>query len=275
MNTQPVSDQPVQTNQQNPVPVQQPKISVNSILLGVFIVILFILVGFGAYLYGAGKLGTVAFVPPQASPSPTPTIFTENTISPTVALSTPTASMSLKPTIKPTIATNPDGNTFSSDKLGISFYYSNTMGYDKNTTIKVLEDPNKVYVYEKSMVPTTGQSVERFPKDPKDTLSQAITKKFLYSISTSDCFVKIDPKKPSPTMTKATIGYPIPANADQPNFTYGEKCPDNYSESNGMAYFLEDSNYPDRFYYISIGQYGIPAYNTKPDSMWQETIVIY
>ena len=149
------------------------------------------------------------------------------------------------------------------------------MASDKTTTIKTTESGTKMYIYESTMQPTTGQSIERFPKSTTDTLSQAITKKFLTGIPTTDCFVKLDPVKPKPTVTKATISYPIPANADQPNFTYGEKCPDGYSESNGIAFFYEDSNYPDRFYFIKIGQYSIPSNNTNSESKWQDTIVVF
>lgn len=268
--TQPT--QPVETQPQTPPPTQVPQQtnSTNTILIALVVLLLLVVVGGAAYLYGSGKLGTLV-----TAPTPTPTVAQqEPLISETpILIASASPSTTVKP--KPTIVPNPDGNTFTSDKLGIAFYYSNTMGYDKNTTIKILDEGNKVYLYEKSMVPTTGQSIERFSKNPGDTLSQAISKKFLAGIPITDCFVKLDPKKPSPTMTKATIGYPIPENADQPNFTYGEKCPEHYSESNGMAYFLEDSNYPDRFYFVSIGQYGIPAQNSKPDSMWQDTIVVF
>ena len=230
----------------------------------------------------AGLAGYIIFTGQTAKPQPTvslplPTELpmpTTNSIQPTipVASSSPTAIVSQA--VKPTMIPNPDGNTFSSNKIGISFYYANKTPADSTGTVKVQESGSIVYVYISSGKPESGQSIERFPKSTTDTLSQAITKKFLTGIPTTDCFVKLDPVKPKPTVTKATISYPIPANADQPNFTYGEKCPDGYSESNGMAYFFEDSTYPDRFYFVSIGQYGIPAQNSKPDSMWQDTIVV-
>lgn len=169
---------------------------------------------------------------------------------------------------------NPDGNTFSSNKIGISFYYANKTPADSTGTVKVQESGSIVYVYISSGKPESGQSIERFPKSTTDTLSQAITKKFLTGIPTTDCSVNLDPKKPSPTVTKATISYPMDDPA-QLNVTYGEKCPEHYSESNGMAYFFEDSKYPDRFYYVSIGQYTIPSGNSKPDSKWQDTIAVF
>lgn len=242
------------------------------IVLTVCILLIFGMAGYIVFLQSSKPLPQTTLPTPTAPLMPT-------TYQPPVSSGTPSASgTNAPPSVVPTkkqLSPNPDGNTFTSDTLGIAFYYGKTMGYDKNTTIKLLDGKTKVYLYESSMQPTTGQSIERFDKSPTDTLAQAITKKFLTGIPTTDCFVKIDPKKPSPTITLATISYPIPENADQPNFTYGGKCPEGYSESNGVAYFLEDSAYPDRFYYVSIGQYGIPAYNSKPDSMWQDTITVF
>jgi len=274
--TQPTQPQPkadeVQTQPQPATPPSQPQQtkSTNTVLWALVVLLLLVVVSGTAYLYGSGKLGSLV-----SSPTPTPTLTTTPPMiseTPTL-IATPSVSITQKP--KPTIIPNPDGNTFTSDKMGIAFYWANKTPADASATVKVLESGSKVYVYPSSGKPEDGQSIERFEKSATDTLSQAITKRFLAGIPTTDCFVKIDPKKPKPTVTKATIGYPIPANADQPNFTYGEKCPQGYSESNGMAYFFEDSIYPNRFYFVSIGQYGIPAQNSKPDSMWQDTIVVF
>ena len=276
--TQPTQPQPqpkadeVQTQPQPATPPSAPQQtkSTNTVLWALVVLLLLVVVSGTAYLYGSGKLGSLV-----SSPTPTPTATaTPPMISETpTSIASPSVSITLKP--KPTIIPNPDGNTFTSDKLGIAFYWANKTPADASATIKVMESGSKVYVYPSSGKPEDGQSIERFDKSSTDTLSQAITKRFLAGIPTTDCFVKIDPKKPKPTVTKATIGYPIPADADQPNFAYGEKCPEKYKESNGMAYFFEDSTYPDRFYYVSIGQYGIPAQNSKPDSMWQDTIVVF
>jgi hypothetical protein len=278
--TQPTQPQPqpkadeVQTQPQPATPPSDPKQATSTnIALWVFVVLLLLVVVSGtAYLYGSGKLGSLV-----SSPTPTPTVTTTPPIiseTPT-SIASPSVSISITQKPKPTIIPNPDGNTFTSDKLGIAFYWADKTPADQSASVKTAEVGNKVYVYLSNGKQEDGQSIERFPKSTTDTLSQAITKKFLSGIPTTDCFVKLDPKKPKPTVTKATIGYPIPADADQPNFTYGEKCPEKYKESNGMAYFFEDSTYPDRFYYVSIGQYGIPAQNSKPDSMWQDTIVVY
>jgi hypothetical protein len=269
--TQPVLTQAVPVQ---PIPPVQPVKKTNTPLIISIVLCVLIISGLVGYILLTGQTGKQQAVTTLPTPTELP-VPTTNTIQPTipVASSSPTAIVSQA--VKPTIIPNPDGNTFTSDKLGIAFYWANKTPADQSATVKTSEIGNKVYVYLSNGKPEDGQSIERFDKSPTDTLSQAITKRFLAGIPTSDCFVKIDPKKPKPTVTKATISYPIPANADQPNFTYGEKCPDGYSESNGMAYFFEDSTYPDRFYYVSIGQYGIPAQNSKPDSMWQDTIVVF
>ncbi|MCJ7826055.1 hypothetical protein MUP56_00345 [Patescibacteria group bacterium] len=282
MNTQPQPTQPqpkadrpvaeVQNQPQTSPSAPQQTKSTNTVLMVLVVLLLLVVVAGASYLYGSGKLGSLV-----SSPTPTPTLTTTPPMiseTPTL-IASPSVSVSITQKPKPTIIPNPDGNTFTSDKLGIAFYWANKTPADQSATVKTAEIGNKVYVYLSNGKPEDGQSIERFDKSPTDTLSQAITKRFLAGIPTSDCFVKINPTKPKPTVTKATISYPIPADADQPNFTYGGKCPEHYSESNGMAYFFEDSTYPDRFYYVSIGQYGIPAQNSKPDSMWQDTIVVF
>jgi|GEM_PF-1968779 len=278
---QPIAE-PIPTVPVQPIlPTQPEKKSKMPVIISITLSIL-IIAGVVGYIIFTGQTAkpqpTVSLPLPTELPMPTtnpiqPVVSTVSA-SPTTKVS-PTGATGASPTAKPTMIPNPDGNTFTSNTLGIAFYYSKSMGSDKTTTIKTTESGTKMYIYESTMQPDTGQSIERFAKSATDTLSQAITKKFLTGIPITDCFVQLDPVKPKPTVTKATISYPIPANADLPNFTYGEKCPDGYSESNGIAYFYEDSNYPDRFYFIKIGQYSIPANNTNPESKWQDTIVIF
>jgi len=264
----------------SPAPIQPSAKPTTAFLISVIIILLVIIASGAAYLLGTKNVKSTAEVPaiiPTELPMPTAYLPTAE-LSPT-AIITGTVSASptsmIASTTKPTIAPNPDGNTFTSKKLGISFYWANKTPADSTGTVKTAEIGNKAYVYLSSGKQEDGQSIEKFSKTPTDTLTQAITKQFLTGIPATDCYVKINPVKPSATVTKATIGYPVPANAELPNWEYGEKCPEKYKESNGMAYFFEDSNYPDRFYYVSIGQYGIPAYNSKESPLWQDTIVVF
>lgn len=197
-------------------------------------------------------------------------VATTETTGSTVSNTTKTSSL---------LPPNKAGTTYSSNKLGVAFYLADTVENTpgEQVAIKTKEVGNKTYVYVVSDItkPEDGQSIEMFTKDPQDTLAQAITKKFLSGISPTDCFVRPGTvsAKAASQLERATIGYPIPEGADP--FESGQKCPANYKESNGSAYFLYDQNFSDRFYYLSIGQYGIPAHNGSTDSSgWQETIVV-
>ena len=246
------------------------------LLLGIIVILLVVIASGAAYLLGTKNIKSTVEVPvisPTELPMPTTNLPTTE-LSPTALITSASPTLKITPSVKPTIAPNPDGNTFTSAKLGIAFYWANKTPADQSATVKTAEVGNKAYVYLSSGKQEDGQSIEKFSKSPTDTLTQAITKQFLSGIPVSDCFVRVNPTKPKPTITKATIGYPIPANADLPNWEYGEKCPAGYKETNGMAYFFEDSTYPDRFYYVSIGQYGIPAGNSNQNVSWQDTIVV-
>ncbi len=155
---------------------------------------------------------------------------------------------------------------YESLKLGVVFNYPQDLA-------NIQEDKNKIYVYIKDQKDyTTGQFVEIFRKDPQDSLEQAIKKKFLTSISEKDCYVELedefrDSHYPS-SYVVAEIAYPTTNEGDQPWWN-NKVCPQNYSKTNGMRYFLMDINHPDKFIFVSIGQYMIPV-NT--DKGWQDTI---
>lgn len=170
-----------------------------------------------------------------------------------------------------------DVQSYTSQKLGISFNYFT--GVDKSgdnqTGVKVLEEGDKIYVYLPYDKPEQGQSVEVFAKDPKDTLSEAITKKFLGGISPKDCFVEavhgaISVLPASSSLVAAIINYPPPSSPDAPFWQNSDKCPAGYSATNGISYFLMDKNHPDRFMYLNIGQYAILG-DGNGDT-WQQTI---
>ena len=115
--------------------------------------------------------------------------------------------------------------------------------------------------------------MEVFQKNPADSLEQAIKKQFLTGIPETDCFVKtVSDNKLSSNFTKATIAFPVPTDSDQPFFTFGQKCPETYKETNGISYFLADKDHPSKFLFFSIGQYGINAKTGDNTVMWQDTI---
>ncbi len=176
-------------------------------------------------------------------------------------------------TVVPSPKANPHGKTYYSSKYRFAFYYSGTMP-GSNETITVTEVGNKVYLHSLGAEPKSGQSVEVFTKDPDQSLEAAIKAEFLKDIPSSECFVVSATGTPK-GIEKADIYYPVPENADLPFFEYGENCPQGYSRSNGNAYFYADATAPDKFFYFSIGQYGIPAYTNDHQTMWQTTFKPY
>jgi hypothetical protein len=176
-----------------------------------------------------------------------------------------------------TLAAGAGSTLFTSNNFHICFLHAiKGSAVVPQVAINTQENANTIYVYATNTQPSSGQSVEVFNKEPGDDIKQAITKRFLQGINANDCFVKISPNGNLPAnFVKATIGYPIPQNADQPNWTYGENCPENYKESNGIAYFLMDKNHPDRLFYFSIGQYGIEASTGNQNRLWQDTIQVF
>ncbi len=162
---------------------------------------------------------------------------------------------------------DPNEKTYTSAKLGITFsYYKNSNGQ----SVKVSESGDKISV--------NDQSVEVFSKDPADTLKEAIQKRFLAGYSPGDCFVAplqvapgANPPMPSNFVT-AIIDYPPPTSPDKPFWYNSDKCPTNYSATNGISYFAMDENHPDRFMFFSIGQYFIDG--NASGTPWQETIKV-
>jgi hypothetical protein len=162
---------------------------------------------------------------------------------------------------------------YTNPKVGISFVFSTSAFGDDMLDIK--EVGNKIYMYDTKYPYTQGQYIEVFQKDATQTLDEAIQKQFLSGISPKDCFVK-ETKADSYSGYSAsfvfrTIGYPIDENSDAPYFAQANKCPEPYTATNGLAYFLGDSKHPNTYLFVSIGQYAIPiAENSKVT--WQDTI---
>jgi hypothetical protein len=175
--------------------------------------------------------------------------------------------------------------TYSSDNLDISFTYNPDQDADGTADTAVKEMNGKVYVYYAASSAEQGQWVEQFPKDPKDSLTVAITKKFLTNYPSKDCFSQTlqDFYKSfgvtAPTLDaniqEAVIAFPRPAddtNADD-FFAAAAKCPATYTETNGISYFWMDTNHPDKYYFFSIGQYAIFA-DTAGQKTWEQTVKV-
>lgn len=235
---------------------QQPSSSVKlPLILGVLMLII-------ALVAGAYYLGVRQTAPEKTSIVPTGI--------------TATATSAPLPSVPPTVSpeTIPGRKTFTSNKLGLTFSYleSNNSGFQ---TITVKEAGNKICVtYDVNDANCSkGQYVEVFQKSPADTIEQAITKRFLANYSSNECYALKDNRYSNlnypASYETAVISFPKPTNTDGPWWEIGSKCPQTYTESNGMAYFLEDKNHPDKLLFFSIGQYAIDAGNNKT---WNQTL---
>lgn len=162
---------------------------------------------------------------------------------------------------------------YSSYKLGLSFLYLSSQA-DK--TLYVHETGNKICL--STLTNDTdcaqGQSVEIFNKNAADNLQTAITKQFLQNYAPTDCFVT-NVKNPvanettPDSFTFAEISFPKPTDPSAPWWTNADKCP-RYATTNGIAYFLMDTKHPEKFIFLSIGQYPILA--GPGNQLWQSTI---
>jgi hypothetical protein len=165
----------------------------------------------------------------------------------------------------------PGQKKYVSEILGIGFYYLENQG---NQTISIHESGNKVYVNYDSSEPESGQYVEIFAKSPDDTLVEAVEKRLLSGYSEEDCEVYVvdtGMDQYPDTYEKVNIRVAPEWEDMQEFFRLYENCPFRYTQSNGISYFLGDSEHSDKFLFFSIGQYGISA-SAEGTKGWQDTI---
>lgn len=238
----------------------------------IVLLLILVILGVGAGTYYFGKFGGQPVPLSPATPAPSVSPVATPASSPAVA-ATPIATPVASPTSVPS---TPGSNLFTSPEFGISFNYT-----DKNTgingsKIQVKQIGNKIYVYSTSGKPEEGQYLEMFSKDKNDSLVAAVKSKILAGYSLSDCLVKT---AQSPVGGQ---GYPagyelaeisVPTGPNDDLGTISEKankCPEKYVTTNGISYFLTDINHPNKFIFLSIGQYGIDS--GISDKLWQYTI---
>jgi len=156
-------------------------------------------------------------------------------------------------------------------ELGISFLYLEHDDDGKNKT-STKQIGNKIYVYDEAYSYDSGQYVEIFNKEPSMSLEETLKKVFLEGYSTNDCVVVAETLHSSyPTSyVQANIKVPGEFTDMEEMSTKWQKCPKDYTQTNGMSFFLMDQNHSDKFAFFSIGQYGISA--NKDDTLWQDTV---
>ncbi len=184
-------------------------------------------------------------------------------VSPTTFVTIPT------PTFYP-VDSNPNLKRHISEKFGITFTYLKNQSPERANAIEVLEENTKIYIGGKE-----GQWVEVFDKNPKDSLEEAIRKRILTNYSPTDCFVeksKITNSSYPPTFEQAHISFPKTNDENDPfSESTAKKCPSDYRETNGIRFFLQDNNFPNKFFFFSIGQYAILADGNKS---WFDTFQV-
>lgn len=162
--------------------------------------------------------------------------------------------------------------TYTSTNLGLTFSYASSAG---SNSVLVKETTDTIYVYADNMVPETGQYVKAFTKTTGTTLKTAIEQQFLEGYDANDCYVETASISGlASTWSTAQISYPPvedAATAVDP-WVNADKCPKNYTTTNGISYFAANSGQPTKFYYFSIGQYIIPT--GDPDIGWEKTVEI-
>jgi hypothetical protein len=173
--------------------------------------------------------------------------------------------------------------TFTSDDLGISFTYNADQNADGSADTTAKQSGDKAYVYYSASPMEQGQWVEKFSKDPKDSLTAAIQKQFLTKYSSKDCYAlnltdyyknfQVEPPNLPANVQEAVIAYPQPADPADPFWQNAAKCPPTYSATNGISYFWMDSNHPNEYFFFSIGQYAIFA-DTTGQKNWQDTFTV-
>lgn len=208
---------------------------------------------------------------------PTPTLqvsqTTKSLTTQTETKVSPAATLTSTPSPSAPTYTDPNVKTFTSPDLGIRFSYlekQQTPG-----TMSTKQMGNKVYVYDTKYPADQGQYVEVFTKEKGDTLETAIGKMFLKDYPPADCFAEkiSDPvaKQAHPnSFVFAHITFPKSENFSMEELdAKSQKCPKGYTETNGISYFLNDTNHPTQFVFFSIGQYAI---NGPNNTTWQNTI---
>lgn len=209
----------------------------------------------------------------QSGVSPTPKPLSFNATKPTSQLPN-----FANPSPSPTPKTGSTEKTdianqyrYTSYKHNVSFLYKS----NNDQPAAVMEDGNRIYVYIQINRDTdykTGQYIEFFNKEGAATLQQAMEREFLSDYPKTDCVFTNEPKIVAGTLKNFEIG-----NIKIANFTGDmekdlekyNKCPKNYTMSNGVSYFIYDKNFPTRYAFLSIGQYGIMA---DAETQWINTI---
>lgn len=156
---------------------------------------------------------------------------------------------------------------YVSPRLGVSFLY---LEKTNEVSFAVKEQDNKIYIYQVGTAAENGQYLEMFSKPENRALEDEIKSRFLVN-TPSYCQVKPYPANmPTPYESVAIIIPPSEASDMGEIMEKAKQCPSPYTTTNGISYFLSHSAHPDKYIFLSIGQYGIPS--DTSNATWQSTI---
>jgi hypothetical protein len=153
--------------------------------------------------------------------------------------------------------------TYTSENSGITFQYAPNDGY---RDYLVEEKDDKIILYNEDNldlpIEQTGQYIQKFNKDASDSLETAIEKEILAGYDLNKCLIEdmdlINSREimDSNGWKAVIIRYEI--NLDSENYWENYKdCPEVYPAMGGIAYFIENEDNSNNFYFLKIGQYSI------------------
>lgn len=150
-------------------------------------------------------------------------------------------------------AKQPGTQIHFSDSLGVGFTF---LAWPDGPAIAVVESGNTISILD--------QTIEVFDKDPGISFQQAIEERFLAGYDPADCFVVLADSNEQGISTyhAAIISFPKTEDADSPWWANADYCPADYSETNGLQYFLYNEDVPAKFLFVRIGQYSAASDGT-------------
>jgi putative hemolysin len=211
------------------------------------------------WAYYRGECGPAGQAAAGTTPAPTPTQVASPTAVPL-------------PATAPATAPAAEAKTYTSAALGISLSY---LPEQSGQTVKVLEQGDKIYVYPAHMEPTAGQWVQIFQKPAGESLVDAITRVIMPGHPTQNCQVTQVAHPVSAAGQPSSFEYagivvpPVSGEDPEAALARWRTCPQPYTVVGGIGYFQSDALHPNKFLFLSIGQYAILAGDNQP---WQETI---
>lgn len=176
-------------------------------------------------------------------------------------------------------------NTYTSEALGVTFTYAPEYAGQKAV---VTEDDNKIFVGTETY---QSQFIQIFTIENGASVTADMQQRFLSDYSLEDCRIST-PVKPSDP-NNVSGAYPIDghylvlnieANVDSSQLddydafvSAFQKCPRDYTRSNGVSYFSYDTRVPEKYIFYSIGQEPAWPANSDPNRAdenltWIQTI---